>query len=89
MDKKGWKQVAVEPGETFVIRMAEVKLDQEDGESKILTMQSSSLTDQLRPGARVQYRRRLYTVQKRWKPEGITTAIIQISLKPLKKGGKK
>lgn len=67
-------------GEEIRIPASEVKLDEDQGPLRMLTMQATPFTDQLRRGSKVRYRRRHYEVLEKWKPQEMTTAIVRLLL---------
>ncbi len=71
--------------EEIRIPAAEVKLDEDQGALKVLTMQSSPLTDQILEGNQVRYRRRSYKVREKQKPKEMTPAVIHFSLQLIEK----
>ena len=72
-------------GEEIHIPASEVKLDEDQGPLRMLTMQATPLTDQLRRGTKVRYKRRHYEVLEKGKPPEVTAAIVRLLLSPSEK----
>ena len=72
--------------EEIKIPAAEVKLDEDQGPLKVLTMQDTPLTDHIQQGSHVGYRRRSYQVVEKQQRKEMTAAVVNLSLRLVEKG---